>query len=213
MIANEGKIILIPSSILLLILGFLSLISDNYILKFFFTINFLFVLFSLYFFRDPIRNLPKEKTKFVSPADGKIIQIIDLNDSEIGSAIQISIFLSVFNVHKQVVPMNAKIMYSKYNEGKFLAAWNEKASKDNEQTEILFETKSGMKFKVKQIAGLVARRILCYMKNGEYYKRGDRLGFIRFGSRVDIILPKDFKINVKIGDIVKNSSTTIGELS
>ena len=109
--------------------------------------------------------------------------------------------------------MNAKIIYSKYNEGKFLAAWNEKASKDNEQTEILFETKSGMKFKVKQIAGLVARRILCYMKNGEYYKRGDRLGFIRFGSRVDIILPKDFKINVKIGDIVKNSSTTIGELS
>ena len=77
----------------------------------------------------------------------------------------------------------------------------------------MFETKSGMKFKVKQIAGLVARRILCYMKNGEYYKRGDRLGFIRFGSRVDIILPKDFKINVKIGDIVKNSSTTIGELS
>lgn len=211
MIAPEGKIILIPASILLLVLGFLSFKTGNFWFKSIYFLDFIFVLFSLYFFRDPNREMPQEEHKFVSPADGKVVQIIDVNDPEVGQAKQISIFLSVFNVHKQVVPMGGKILHSKYNKGKFLAAWDHKASMDNEQTEVLFESESELKYKVKQIAGLIARRILCYMEEGESYKRGDRLGFIRFGSRVDIIVPYNFKIEVKVGDIVKNASTILGQ--
>jgi len=210
MIAPEGKIILIPASILLLIFGFMSFKTEGMWIKSFFIFDFIFVIFSLYFFRDPDRAMPEDKSLFISPADGKVVQIIDVNDLEVGQAKQISIFLSVFNVHKQAVPMSSKVLHSKYNKGKFLAAWDHKASMDNEQTEILFETESGMKYKIKQIAGLIARRILCYMVEGESVERGDRLGFIRFGSRVDIIVPFDFKIKVKVGDIVKNRISVIG---
>lgn len=213
MIAPEGRIILIPASILLLLLGFLSFKTRNNWIISFYILDYMFVMFSLYFFRDPERKMPMDLSKFVSPADGKVVQIIDVNDLEVGQAKQISIFLSVFNVHKQVVPMTGKVLRSKYNKGKFLAAWNHKASMDNEQTEILFETESGIKYKVKQIAGLIARRILCYMDEGETFNRGERLGFIRFGSRVDIIVPFNFKIDVKIGDIVENSKTILGSAS
>ena len=210
MIAPEGKIILIPASVLLLVLGFLSFKAGNIWFKTVYVLDFIFVIFSLYFFRDPERDMPTDESLFVSPADGKVVQIIDVNDPEVGQAKQISIFLSVFNVHKQVVPMAGKILHSKYNKGKFLAAWDHKASMDNEQTEVLIETETGLKYKVKQIAGLIARRILCYMDEGHSYKRGDRLGFIRFGSRVDIIVPYNFKINVKVGDIVENCKTVLG---
>ena len=210
MIAPEGKIILIPASVLLLVLGFLSFKAGNIWFKTVYVLDFIFVIFSLYFFRDPERDMPTDESLFVSPADGKVVQIIDVNDPEVGQAKQISIFLSVFNVHKQVVPMTGKILHSIYNKGKFLAAWDHKASMDNEQTEVLIETETGLKYKVKQIAGLIARRILCYMDEGHSYKRGDRLGFIRFGSRVDIIVPYNFKINVKVGDIVENCKTVLG---
>jgi len=210
MIAPEGKIILIPASILLLIFGFMSFKTEGMWIKSFFIFDFIFVIFSLYFFRDPDRAMPEDKSLFISPADGKVVQIIDVNDLEVGQAKQISIFLSVFNVHKQAVPMSSTVLHSKYNKGKFLAAWDHKASMDNEQTEILFETETGMKYKIKQIAGLIARRILCFMVEGESVERGERLGFIRFGSRVDIIVPFDFKIKVKVGDIVKNRISVIG---
>jgi len=210
MMAPEGKIILIPATAILLVLGFLSIKTGNIWIKSIYVIDFIFVVFSLYFFRDPDREMPQDQSKFVSPADGKVVQIIDVNDPEVGQAKQISIFLSVFNVHKQVVPMTGKVLKSKYNKGKFLAAWNHKASMDNEQTEVLFETELGMKYKVKQIAGLIARRILCYMDEGETFNRGDKLGFIRFGSRVDIIVPYSFKIEVKVGDIVENCKTILG---
>ena len=127
----------------------------------------IFVIFSLYFFRDPERDMPTDESLFVSPADGKVVQIIDVNDPEVGQAKQISIFLSVFNVHKQVVPMTGKILHSKYNKGKFLAAWDHKASMDNEQTEVLIETETGLKYKVKQIAGLIARRIVNESHEGQ----------------------------------------------
>ena len=210
MIAPEGKIILLPASICLLVLGIILFKTGNIWIKSSFYLTFIFVLFSLYFFRDPNRISPEDTSQFLSPADGKVIQIIDVFDPEVGPAKQISIFLSVFNVHKQIVPIKSKVLKSKYIEGEFFAAFNNKASKDNEQTEILFETVTGMKYKVKQIAGLIARRILNYMVEGVLFERGDKLGFIRFGSRVDIILPQDFNINVKVGDLVQNNETIIG---
>lgn len=212
MIAPEGKIILIPASVLLLVLGFLSFKAGNVWFKTVYVLDFIFVIFSLYFFRDPERDMPTDESLFVSPADGKVVQIIDVNDPEVGQAKQISIFLSVFNVHKQVVPMTGKILHSKYNKGKFLAAWDHKASMDNEQTEVLIETETGLKYKVKQIAGLIARRILCYANVDIEMKRGDRLGFIRFGSRTDLIIPSKFKIMVKVGQKVKGGETVIGSL-
>ena len=105
MIAPEGKIILIPASILLLIFGFMSFKTEGMWIKSFFIFDFIFVIFSLYFFRDPDHAMPEDKSLFISPADGKVVQIIDVNDLEVGQAKQISIFLSVFNVHKQAVPM------------------------------------------------------------------------------------------------------------
>ena len=210
MIAPEGKIILIP--LLLLVLAGIG-IQAYYSSEGFKWFNLAFAvltLFSLYFFRDPQRITPA-KEGFLSPADGKIVQIIDVEDEEMGSARQISIFLSIFNVHSQRVPISGKVISKQYNPGKFLIAFNHKASMDNEHTAVLFETENGKRYKIKQIAGFIARRILNYMDPENLVQRGQRLGFIRFGSRVDIILPRDFQIYVSLGDMVQGNKTIIGQ--
>jgi|TARA_B110000438_G_scaffold68593_1_gene68862 phosphatidylserine decarboxylase len=213
LIAAEGKIILVPVILLALATTGISVYSQmgGSGLKGVNIALWVFILFSLYFFRDPVRIPLGEANKMVSPADGKVVQILDVDDPEIGNAKQISIFLSVFNVHCQRVPLAGKVISTFYNPGKFLAAFNHKASMDNEQTAIVFETVSGRKYKVKQIAGLIARRILNYMEPEMVVEKGERLGFIRFGSRVDIIVPPNFKINVSLGDIVEGNLSIIGE--
>jgi len=213
LIAAEGKIILVPIILFALTTTGISVYSQigGNELKGVNIALWLFILFSLYFFRDPVRIPIGGVNQMVSPADGKVVQILDINDSEIGKAKQISIFLSVFNVHCQRVPLSGKVISTFYNPGKFLAAFNHKASMDNEQTAIVFETESGTKYKVKQIAGLIARRILNYMEAEMVVEKGQRLGFIRFGSRVDIIVPPNFKINVSLGDIVEGNISIIGE--
>jgi len=212
MIAKEGRVVLLPI-VLVCIIG--TLINAYYSLKwldYFNYFNYIFLLFSLYFFRNPNRQILGNSHQMISPADGKIIQIIDVDDADIGKAKQISIFLSVFNVHSQYVPVDCKVLSSVYNPGKFLIAYNHKTSNDNEQTVTLFETENKQKFKIKQIAGLIARRILNYMQEGKQHFKGDRLGFIRFGSRVEIIVPESsFDILVKNGDIVRSNITLIGE--
>jgi phosphatidylserine decarboxylase len=213
LIAAEGKIILVPVILLALATTGISVYSQmgGSALKGVNIALWAFILFSLYFFRDPVRIPLGEANQMVSPADGKVVQIIDVDDPEIGKAKQISIFLSVFNVHCQRVPLAGKVISTFKNPGKFLAAFNHKASMDNEQTAIVFETESGHKYKVKQIAGLIARRILNYMEPEMVVEKGQRLGFIRFGSRVDIIVPPNFKINVSLGDIVEGNLSIIGE--
>ncbi len=215
MIASEGKIILIPAIIIALILTSILVYNDSssWWIKGSSIGMWVFVIFSLYFFRDPQRIPVGTENQMVSPADGKVVQIVDIEDTDIGSAKQISIFLSVFNVHCQRVPLSGKVISSFYNPGKFLAAFNHKASMDNEQTAIVFETNSGSRYKVKQIAGLIARRILNYMEPEMVVQKGQRLGFIRFGSRVDIIVPSNFKINVSLGDIVEGNISIIGEFN
>jgi phosphatidylserine decarboxylase len=215
MIASEGKIILLPVIIIALILTSILVYNDSssWWIKGSSIGMWVFVIFSLYFFRDPQRIPVGTENQMVSPADGKVVQIIEIEDTDIGPAKQISIFLSVFNVHCQRVPLSGKVISSFYNPGKFLAAFNHKASMDNEQTAIVFETTSGSKYKVKQIAGLIARRILNYMEPEMVVQKGQRLGFIRFGSRVDIIVPSNFKINVSLGDIVEGNISIIGEFN
>ena len=209
MIAPEGKIILIPLLLLVLAGTGSQVYYPSEGLKWINLTMALLTLFSLYFFRDPQR-IPPNNDGFLSPGDGKVVQIIDVEDAEIGKAKQISIFLSVFNVHSQRVPLSGKVISKTYNSGKFLAAFNHKASLDNEQTVVMFETESGKRYKIKQIAGLIARRILNYMEPENRVERGQRLGFIRFGSRVDIIVPPEFQIDVSLGDMVRGNQTIIG---
>ena len=212
MIASEGKIIIIPTIIILFIGITTSYLIDSLAwISYFNYTTFCFLLFSVYFFREPKRKVSGEANEMLSPADGKVIQIIDLEDPEIGQAKQISIFLSVFNVHSQYVPIDSKVIWSKYHAGKYLMAFNHKTSTQNERTSTLFETKGHNRYKIKQIAGFIARRILNYMKTDQIVEKGHRLGFIRFGSRVEIIIPKNnFEILVKKGDKVRANLSSIG---
>jgi len=171
-------------------------------------------IFIISFFRDPERDIPSEEGSVVSPADGRIIKI---EQERIGDrfkicpqeAIKISIFMNVFNVHVNRVPASGKVLGVFYNPGKFFSADKDKASLENEQNALLIEAKNGKRFVVNQIAGLIARRIVCYTKEGDTLEKGKRFGMIRFGSRLDVYLPVDCKINVKIGDKVKAGSAIL----
>jgi len=209
LIAPEGKIILIPLLILVILGTGIQAFYPTMGLKWMNLFLACITVFSLYFFRDPQR-IPPNADGFLAPADGKIVQIREIEDDELGKAWQISIFLSVWNVHSQRVPLSGKVLSKKYNPGKFFAAFKHKASKYNEQTSVLFEGEKGNKFKIKQIAGWIARRIINYMEPKKNVKRGERLGFIRFGSRVDIIVSEKFQLDVSLGDIVTGNQTIIG---
>jgi phosphatidylserine decarboxylase len=209
LIAPEGKIILIPLLILIILGTGIQAFYPTIGLKWMNLFLACITVFSLYFFRDPQR-IPPNADGFLAPADGKIVQIRGIEDDELGKAWQISIFLSVWNVHSQRVPLSGKVLSKKYNPGKFFAAFKHKASKNNEQISVLFEGEKGNKFKIKQIAGWIARRIINYMEPKKNVERGERLGFIRFGSRVDIIVPEKFKLDVSLGDIVTGNQTIIG---
>jgi phosphatidylserine decarboxylase len=167
-------------------------------------------LFVLFFFRDPERNIPQSRDFVVSPADGKVIVVKDIFEPTYlkQDVKQISIFLSVFNVHVNRSPIDGTVELVKYNPGKFHVASVDKASLDNEQTAMVVAS-GQYKILVKQIAGLIARRIVCYAKAGDAIKRGDRYGLIRFGSRVDIFLPKSAEIKVKPGDRIKGARDVI----
>ncbi len=216
MIANEGKIILVPT-VIVLILGLVSsyVFFDNITwIKVFNYVVLIFLIFSLYFFREPNRTPIGESNEMVSPADGKIISIDEIQDPEVGDAYNIAIFLSVFNVHSQYVPINSSVISTNYYAGKYLMAFNPKTSEENEQSVTLFINEDKYKYKVKQIAGLIARRILNYMTPDQQVIKGDRLGFIRFGSRVEIIVSKDdFNVDVKKGDIVRANISKIGSFN
>lgn len=170
-------------------------------------------LFVLFFFRDPERTVPEGEGIVVSPADGKVIVVKDIFEpSYLRQEVrQISIFLSVFNVHVNRSPIAGTVESVKYNPGKFHVASVDKASLDNEQTAMVVSDGKN-KILVKQIAGLIARRIVCYAKPGDGLRRGERYGLIRFGSRVDIFLPKNAEITAKVGDRVKGARDAIAVL-
>lgn len=167
-------------------------------------------LFLLNFFRDPHRKLPEDEQAIVAPADGKIVKIETVNDPDVGeNATSISIFLTVFNVHANRVPMDGTVTKIQYRTGRFRAAFDHRASDENERKTTVFDTVQGP-VKVTQIAGLIARRIICYARKDMRMKRGKRLGFITFGSRTDIVLPSAVKISVQTGQKVRGSETIIG---
>lgn len=168
------------------------------------------------FFRDPERVTPQDENAIISPADGKIILIQDVKYPALGEDTyrQVSIFMSVLNVHVNRAPIAGTVEDVLYNPGKFFAAFEHKASLLNEQNSlILSHTRQGntVRILVKQIAGFIARRIVCYAKPGSHFERGERIGMIRFGSRVDLFLPLETKLTVKLNDKVKGGQTIIAK--
>ena len=159
----------------------------------------------LQFFRDPVRKIPAEPLGIVCPADGRVIAVDEVEDPYLKRpAKRISVFMNIFNVHSNRSPIEGKIMERWYNQGKFFNASLDKAAEQNERNAIWIQTDEGDNVVCVQVAGLVARRILCYVQPGERLGQGERYGFIRYGSRVDLYLPTSSQIKVALGDKVKS---------
>jgi len=172
-------------------------------------------VFVCWFFRDPERNIPPESNALVSPADGKVISIETIEESTVvtGSCIRVSIFMNVFNVHVNRVPMDGVVENVTYFPGKFFNASLDKASEHNERNALVIKTDQGSVYGVVQIAGLIARRIVCRVQPGERLERGRRYGMIRFGSRLDLHLPLETDIVVTLGQNVSAGSSIVGYLN
>jgi phosphatidylserine decarboxylase len=174
----------------------------------------LLALWVAYFFRDPERTGERGPSLVVSPADGKLIMITEVDEPSFiqGRAIRLSIFMNVFDVHVNRYPVNGVVRYIHYNKGKFFNAAAEKSSLENEQMSVGIDM-GRHRVLVRQIAGLIARRIVTYSKLGETAKQGDRMGIIRFGSRVDVFLPVGSTMRAKLGDVTRAGVTILGDLS
>ena len=212
MLAPEGRKIIVSLLVSSFLFGITGYYYNYQLLIVLFFISGFLMIFSCNFFRDPIRKAPLNDSLMISPADGKIIRVDKINDDQVGkNASRISIFLNVFNVHVNRIPLRAKVSEVLYKSGGFIAAYDHKASNENERTSILFRTKK-FNYRILQIAGLIARRIHCYAEIDREMNQGDRLGFIMFGSRTDIIFPSSVEITVKIGDKVKGGESVIGQI-
>jgi phosphatidylserine decarboxylase len=177
-------------------------------------VTLLFFLIILQFFRHPKRNIPLNEKHVICPADGKVVVIEEVTETEYfhDKRIQVSVFMSPINVHVNRYPVGGVIDYLKYHPGLFLVAWHPKASTDNERTTIVIKKQTGVAVLVRQIAGALAKRIVYYPKQGDTVKQGDELGFIKFGSRVDLFLPVGSKIMVQMNQKVTGGETVLAEL-
>ncbi len=170
-------------------------------------------LFVVFFFRNPERITPADEKTVIAPADGVVIYQGIVREDHLGEEMtKISIFMSVFNVHVNRVPVTGTVLDTFYTKGKFLDVRDERATFENEQAGLVIETANGKRMVVVQVAGLIARRIVCYAKKGDQLVRGRRYGLIRFGSRLDVYLPRDTALNVKIGDKTVAGETVLGTL-
>jgi phosphatidylserine decarboxylase len=175
----------------------------------------IFYLIILQFFRNPVFTVSKSPKHIIAPADGKVVVIEEAEEPEYfkGKRKQISIFMSPFNVHVNRMPVEGSISYYKYHPGKYLVAWHPKSSTENERTTVVAKMNNGTEVLFRQIAGALARRIKCYVQQGQKLEQGQEFGFIKFGSRVDIFLPLDATVKVNIDDVTKGGRTVIAELA
>jgi phosphatidylserine decarboxylase len=208
---KEGFKFLIPALAILIVLLVVWTYSSQLLILTFAVTFFILSLFFVFFFRDPKRNSPVGDRLILSSADGKVISIKPFDNLEFisGKGTLVSVFMSVFNVHVNRAPVSGEIKYFKYNPGKFFPAFKEKASLQNEQTELGLENAHG-RIVLKQIAGVIARRIVCKVRSGDSVKAGQRFGMIMVGSRVDHFLPGNTEIKVKTNQKVKAGETIIG---
>lgn len=171
-------------------------------------------LFFLQFFRNPKRTINRDSFKVIAPADGKVVVIEETFEPEYlkEKRIQVSIFMSPLNVHVNRNPVSGLISFFKYHPGKYLVAWHPKSSTENERTTLVYKLENGTEILIRQIAGAAARRIKWYVDSGNEVTQGEEFGFIKFGSRVDLFLPLDYKINVNLQEIVKGGLTAIADI-
>ena len=164
------------------------------------------------FFRNPPRTIFGDETAVVAPADGRVIEVGEIEQPDGSKALRIGIFLSVFNVHVNRCPLAGRVVAVERGGQRFLAAFNRKAETENVRCAMTLETAAGVRFEVVQITGWLARRIVCHPQVGEWVRRGDRYGLIRFGSRTDVVLPPAAAAKVEVGDRVRGGSTVVAEL-
>ncbi len=189
--------------------------SENPLVRWIFiTASFLLYIFILFFFRLPSRTLEPDPGLIYAPADGKVVVIEETEEKEYfrDMRLQVSIFMSPFNMHSNRYPVSGRIKYVCYHRGKYMVAWHPKSSELNERSSVVIETDCGKEILVRQIAGAVARRIVTYAKTDQQVKQGDELGFIKFGSRVDIFLPVGTEIEIPILQQVKANKSIIAKI-
>ncbi len=219
-ISREGFKIITVSGVVLLAFWFLIfyMLKANdldWLIALLSVLLVVFWFFIISFFRDPRRVRIHDDDLVFSPCDGRVVVTEIVKDDEYFDGeekMQVSIFMSVTNVHINWSPVGGIVKYFKYHPGKFLVAWHPKSSTDNERTTTVVETKNGVEVLFRQIAGAVARRIVSYVKVGEHAEQNKPFGFIKFGSRIDILLPKDAKLLVEIGDKVVGTQTPIARI-
>lgn len=215
-IHKEGKIIIPVSAVLIAgLYFFLTWLLPFVIIQWVLGVAAaIFWILIVRFFRVPPIQTPEQDKRVIAPAEGKVVVIEETEEDEYlkEKRIQISIFMSPLNVHVNRAPVDGKISYYKYHPGKYLVAWHPKSSTENERTSIGYETEGGIKILMRQIAGAVARRISFYGKENDPVAAGDEVGFIRFGSRVDVFLPPDSLIHVKIGEKTLGGETILATL-
>jgi phosphatidylserine decarboxylase len=216
-IHKEGYKILAVGFIILLVLNIIAAIiwSDNSLVKWIFLFSsVLLFIFILFFFRLPARNLEPDPELIYAPADGKVVVIEETFENEYfkDTRLQISIFMSPFNMHSNRYPVSGHVKYVNYHSGNYMVAWHPKSSELNERSTIVIETEKGTEILIRQIAGAIARRIVTYAKKGQTVTQGDELGFIKFGSRVDIFLPLGTEIEVPILQQVKANKSIIAKI-
>ncbi len=217
-IHKEGYVSLLLTSIVLLVINVIAdtFLNPNYseIQLGIIIISAILFLIVLQFFRSPKRELTINDRYIIAPADGKVVVIEQTDETEVlkDRRIQVSIFMSPLNVHVNRYPISGQVTYSKYHPGLFLVAWHPKSSTENERTTVVIENNAKVPILLRQIAGALARRIVCYPKSGWMVKQGEELGFIKFGSRVDLFLPLTAKIKVGLEQKVKGGVTVIAEL-
>lgn len=217
-IHKEGYTSLAISITLLFIINALVhfFLADIVWLKWFvYIISFALFVIVLQFFRNPKITITPNDNHVICPADGKVVVIEHTQENEYfkDTRLQISVFMSPFNVHINRNPISGIVKFFKYHPGLYLVAWHPKSSTDNERTTVVVQHSRGFEILYRQIAGALARRIVWYVKEGDQVKQGDEFGFIKFGSRVDIFLPTDAKVNVALGEVVKGGQTVLAELN
>ncbi len=211
---KESKGTIIVASIIFAVVAFLSVhFLQNWSLLIIIPLLIIYGLI-FWFFRVPNRDIQDHRENVIAPVDGKVVMIKEVDEDEFlkEKAIQVSIFMSPLNVHICRFPVSGKVIYKKYHPGKYLVAWHEKSSTENERTTVAVESLTNHKVVFRQIAGYVARRIVFYCKEGDQAKAGHEFGFIKFGSRMDVFLPLDTEIICKIGDKTKGGIDVIAKM-
>jgi phosphatidylserine decarboxylase len=215
MFHKEGqKIIFITLALVVIITLLADSIQIPWITKLIQVALVIVLVLILQFFRNPKRHTQQNENQVISPVDGKVVVIEEVEETEYfkEKRLQVSVFMSPINVHVTRYPISGEVLFSKYHPGKYLVAWHPKASTDNERTTIVVENKTYGKVLYRQIAGALARRIVNYAEQGKTVEQGSDAGFIKFGSRVDLFLPLDTKIKVKLNQKVKGGECIIAEV-